>query len=134
MVLDVLPQLRWINRASKPVAIAMEHRARHYLTTQGLDFIVANYHSKFGEIDLIFKDQDCWVFVEVKYRSKTRYGDAAEQVVKSKQQKIIRTAQVFLQKQGLNEYNTPCRFDVISLTGLAINPRISWLKHAFFGA
>ncbi|TLU66935.1 YraN family protein [Thalassotalea litorea] len=112
----------------------MECRARQYIKAQGLDFITANYHSKFGEIDLIFKDQDCWVFVEVKYRSQTNYGEAAEQVVKSKQQKIIRTAQVFLQKQGLNEYNTQCRFDVLSLTGLAINPRISWLKHAFFGA
>ncbi len=111
----------------------MEYRARQYLTAQGLTFIKANYHSKFGEIDLIFKDHGCWVFVEVKYRYQRQYGDAAEQVVKSKQRKIIRTAQVFLQKHGLNEYNTCSRFDVISLTGLAINPRISWLKHAFFG-
>lgn len=134
MVFDRLRRLRWSNISRTPIAAVMEKRASRFLIAQGLTFVTANYHSKFGEIDLIFKELDCWVFVEVKFRSHDDYGDASSQVVKSKQRKIIRTAQVFLQKQGLNEYNTSCRFDVVSLNGLAINPRISWLKNAFYGA
>ncbi|TKB47917.1 YraN family protein [Thalassotalea mangrovi] len=134
MDFDEYRRLACLSIATKPLSVLMELRARRYLVAQGLTFIGANYACRFGELDLIFKDNDCLVFVEVKYRSRASHGDAAAQVGLSKQGKMIRSAQFFLQKQGLNEYNTKYRFDVISLDGLAIRPRISWLKNAFFGA
>ena len=49
----------------------------------------------------------------------------------AKQQKVRKTAAFYLQQLGLNEYNTPCRFDVVALQGEINNLEINWLKNAF---
>lgn len=108
-----------------------EQLAKHYLQQQQLTCIAQNVHSKFGEIDLIMLEQTTYVFVEVKYRKQTHFGHAAEMVSYQKQQKIRKTAAFYLQQQALNAYNTPCRFDIVSIEGDANNPEIHWLKNAF---
>jgi len=113
------------------VGLQMEALAADYLKAQGLSIIEQNFRCKAGEIDLIAKDSECFVFVEVKYRKGKQFGGALYAISSAKQEKIIKTAQFFLQQAKLNEYNTPCRFDAVTLQGASSNPEISWLKNAF---
>ena len=103
-----------------------ESEAAAYLKAQGLKLIETNYHSPFGEVDLIFKQKKTWVFVEVKKRSSKAYGGALASVTYAKQQKIIKTAQVFLQAHGGIENNS-IRFDVFAFEGEEAN----WITGAF---
>ena len=105
--------------------------AEGYLCDKGLSVLAKNFHSRQGEIDLIMKDGDCIVFVEVKYRKNNHFGGAISAVTVKKQQKIIKTAAFFLQQQKLNEYNTACRFDIVAIEGDINNPNTQWLKNAF---
>ena len=107
-----------------------ELKAREYLKRRGLKDFLPNYHSRFGEIDLIARDGDVLVFIEVRYRKNQSYGSAAASVEFYKQKKIIRTVQHFLQKKGLNN-RMPCRFDVIGITGSDEKLEFQWIKNAF---
>ncbi len=103
-----------------------EDRAASYLRDQGCNIVTQNFSAKTGEIDLIALDNHVLVFVEVKFRKSACFGQPYETVTRSKQQKIIRTAQFFLLMH--KKYtNNACRFDVISI----LNDDITWLKHAF---
>ena len=105
---------------------AAEESAKKYLENTGLIYVEENYHCKSGEIDLIMREQNVFVFVEVKSRSNTRYGLPAETVTSAKQTRIRKTAQHFLQRKNLYE-KVPLRFDVVTLDGQHIN----WIKGAF---
>ena len=74
-----------------------EQQALAVLEEQGYVYVQSNYHSRFGEIDLIVQKGQELVFVEVKARSKTRFAQAAETISYSKQRKISKTAMLFLQ-------------------------------------
>ena len=106
-----------------------ERIAKRYLKNQGLQFIEANFHSRMGEIDLIMRDLDTMIFVEVRYRKSTVYGSPLETITPSKQNKIRLTAESYLGKHNLN--NIDCRFDTIGLSGLIASPTIEWIKNAF---
>ena len=110
---------------------ATEQFAAEYLTKQGLVLQSNNFHNRGGEIDLIMTDQEIWVFIEVKYRRNNNFGGAISAISIPKQKKIRQCATYYLHKAGLNEYNTPCRFDVIALQGEISNPKVNWLKNAF---
>ncbi|WP_375751389.1 YraN family protein [Vibrio sp. HN007] len=105
-----------------------EALAKSFLLRQGLSFIGQNYNTKFGEIDLIMKDGNTFVFVEVKYRKDKRYGNAAEFVNHKKITRLKRTVNVWLNKNNLSPYMTEYRFDVIAIheDGRDIN----WIKNA----
>lgn len=102
-----------------------------YLILQNLTFIDQNFHSKYGEIDLIMLDGSTYVFIEVKYRKNNRFGGSLVAVSPNKQEKLRLCAKFYLQQKQLNEYNTPCRFDIVALEGDIENPNINWLKNAF---
>jgi len=107
-----------------------EQTACDFLLKNGLQLIARNYNCKMGEIDLIFRDSQHVVFVEVRSRSSTRYGSALESITYSKQRRIIRAAQLFLlEKKWTERY--PCRFDVITLQLEQAQPHIEWIKDAF---
>ena len=89
-----------------------EQQALLLLQQHGYRHIQSNYHSRFGEIDLIVHKGEELVFVEVKARSKTRFGQAVETISQSKQHKIAKTALIFLQEHP-HFQNDYCRFDVI---------------------
>lgn len=92
-----------------------EERAAQYLKEQGWVVLERNYRCRQGEIDIIARDGDCLVFVEVKYRRSTKYGDPAEAVTPAKQKRIIRTALFYI---GTHHRTMPaCRFDVIGILG-----------------
>ena len=80
------------------------------------------------------QDDDTLVFIEVKYRRNNTFGGAIAAISHKKKQKIRQTAKFYLQQHGLNAYNTPCRFDVVTLQGNSDNrstPQITWLKNTF---
>jgi len=108
-----------------------ENLAANYLIQQGLIEITRNFNCRLGEIDLIMQEQQTIVFIEVKYRKKSNFGGAISAISNSKQNKLQKTATLYLQKQQLNAYNTPCRFDVIALEGNLSQPHICWIKNAF---
>lgn len=114
---------------SKQQGDLYEQQALAYLKKQGLTLILANFHSRLGEIDLIMLDGQQLVFVEVKARRQNNFGSALEAVTAAKQQKIIRTAQFFLSRHPQYQ-NHHCRFDVIAIT-INATSEIQWLKNAF---
>jgi putative endonuclease len=105
-----------------------ESESREFLEKNGLEFIEANYFCKMGEIDLIMDDHGVRVFVEVRYRKNSRYGDGVDSVTKQKQTKIIRAAKHYLVCHDLYD-KIPCRFDVIAED---VNKNIIWIKDAFW--
>ena len=90
-----------------------ESFAARYLIKKGYDIVALNYHSRYGEIDIISKCNSTLVFTECKYRSSSKFGDPLEAVNLHKQQKICHTAMNFCVKYGYVNY--PCRFDVIAI-------------------
>ncbi|USD64874.1 YraN family protein [Vibrio sp. SCSIO 43136] len=104
-------------------SVAHQHLERH-----GLQLISRNFNCKTGEIDLIMREQQCIVFVEVKYRQQQSYGHAAEMVTYSKQQKLYKTALYWLMRQGLNPDHTEFRFDIVAIHQHGKD--IDWLKNA----
>lgn len=93
-----------------------ESVAADYLVEQGYRILERNFYSRQGEIDLVARDGRYLVFVEVKYRSGTANGSPAEAVGPLKQRRIRGTARYYLYSRGLPE-DTPCRFDVVAVTG-----------------
>ena len=108
-----------------------ESYAEQYLSKQGLRLIERNFYSRQGEIDLIMLDGDTYVFIEVKYRKSKEFGGAIAAVSASKQKKIKHCVTFYLHQSDLNEYNTPCRIDVVALEGNIAQPDVTWLKNAF---
>ncbi|MCM1496934.1 MAG: YraN family protein [Clostridium sp.] len=104
----------------------IERLVKAYLTDHGFVILEMNYRCRQGEIDIIAKEGDYYVFVEVKYRNSGKYGFPAEAVGTSKQKRISRAAQHYLYHQGLGEF-TPVRFDVASVFG----DEITYLRNAF---
>jgi len=102
-----------------------EQLAADMLRAQGLREVCRNYHCRGGEIDLIMRDGEQLVFVEVRYRSRSDYGTAAESVQQTKQQRLTLAALHYLQK---SRYSGPCRFDVVAIDG---KRQPCWLKDAF---
>ena len=95
-----------------------EYLARLFLEKKGLEFIRANYTRPCGEIDLILRENDEIVFMEVKTRSLNtakKMGRAADKIDKIKQKKILKTASCFLREEpDLTKDLTP-RFDAIEV-------------------
>lgn len=91
-----------------------EKRAFNYLIARGYQIIAKNYRCPYGEIDLIAKDQDTYVFVEVKYRKSIKYGYPREAVNGYKRQKIYKTALWYISSYQLD---SSFRFDVIEILG-----------------
>ncbi len=89
-----------------------------------------NYRTRYGEIDLVMMDRQDLVFVEVRYRKNDLFGGAAQSVNLTKQLKIRRTAQTFLQKNPAGEFNG-CRFDVVAVCGQPPDYKIDWVSNAF---
>lgn len=87
--------------------------AEKFLLKQGYKILERNYYCKLGEIDIIAKDKDYIVFIEVKTRYDNYYGSPAESVTAYKQYRIHKTAQVYIMFKKLDSFNF--RFDVIEI-------------------
>ena len=109
---------------------AIERMACQHLERRGLTLIERNYRSPFGEIDLVMRDRETTVFVEVRYRQNTRFGLPAETVDARKQARLRATAEHYLQRDS-RACNKPCRFDIVAVTQDPAGEQIEWLQTAF---
>ena len=115
-----------------------EARACKFLKRQGLRLIKSNFHCRRGEIDLIMQDSDnTLVFIEVRFRQNSCYGNAAETVGRKKQERIRTSASLFLHANpGYRKLS--CRFDVVgisprpSLEASSEEFEINLIRNAFF--
>jgi putative endonuclease len=117
-------------RTTKQAGDAAEDRALAHLAANGLKLVARNYrtpHRGGGEIDLIMRDGDTLVFVEVRKRSRSDFGGAAATVGHVKQRRIVFAARHYLMRLAAPP---PCRFDVVSVEAAGLR----WLRAAFDAA
>jgi putative endonuclease len=84
-----------------------------YLRAKGLKIVDKNFNCRHGEIDIIMLDRKMLVFVEVRYRKNNNFGGGLESITMAKQQKLRKTAELYLQK---NQRYKNARFDVVSMS------------------
>jgi putative endonuclease len=109
-----------------------EDLATAFLLERQYHILQRNWRAKTGEIDIIAEKSGILIFCEVKSRSSLIYGAGAEAVNRQKQQRIIRTAMLYLQRFGL--FERPCQFDVIEiLLEAGKEPLIHHIPRAFGG-
>lgn len=94
------------------IGAAGEKEASRYLLSKGYKIVTNNYRSRFGEIDIIAKDKDTTVFVEVKTRTSFKFGSPADSVNYFKLQKLIKTSQFYISRFKILDY----RVDVIEVS------------------
>lgn len=106
-----------------------EDHALAYLQAQGLALVERNYRCRGGEIDLIMRDGDKLVFVEVRYRADNqRFGGALASVGTRKQARLIIAASHYLMAKRIDR---PTRFDVAAVSSGQGKLAIQWIKDAF---
>ena len=119
--------------ASRRKGIDIESLALAWLRKRGLGLLFKNYRCKPGEIDLVMREQDTLVFVEVRYRYHSQFGGSLESVDWRKQKKLLLAARHFLATQRRYQH-MPCRFDVMAASP-STEPSGSldwqWIKNAF---
>ena len=106
-----------------------EQRALQFLVSEGLTPVTRNFRRRGGEIDLIMMHGNCLTFIEVRYRVSAHYSSPATTVDHRKQQKLIRTAAMYLAGKRCYARN-PVRFDVVAITG-GTDDTIEWIQDAF---
>lgn len=104
-----------------------EIAALKFLEKKGMILQKKNYNCKVGEIDLIMKDADYYVFVEVRMRKHQSYGSGLDSVIPQKQNRIHRAATHYLMTNNLID-KADCRFDIISIDKF---DNIHWIDNAF---
>lgn len=104
-------------RAKDAVGRYGERVAAEHLVSSGLAILDRNWRCKEGELDIVARDGDALVFVEVKTRSSTAYGDPAEAISAAKAARIRGLAMRWIeQNRGLpSRYRKQLRFDVVSV-------------------
>lgn len=98
-----------------------------YLEKKGYNIKKRNYHTRYGEIDIIAGIDEYTVFVEVKTRKSIKYGTPAEYVTMSKQNKIIKSAYCYL-----GENSCAVRFDIIEILYNGDKMYINHIENAFW--
>ncbi len=104
-----------------------EELAIKYLQDKGYFIIEKNFQVRQGEIDIIARDKNTIVFIEVKYRASSSNGHPLEAVTYGKQKKICKSALFYMNKNKISPDNTSIRFDVIGILG----NEISHIENAF---
>lgn len=107
----------WLSRTEKPLHLIRgelgERAAKKHLQQHGLKFLTANFRSARGEIDLVFRDDDCLVFIEVKTRSSEDWVRPAAAVNARKRRLISQTALDYLRL--LKNPEVKIRFDIVEV-------------------
>ena len=113
--------------ASQGLGAAGEQLARRHLEQQGYEFVTANWRRPHGEIDLIMRDGDVLVFVEVRTRRSERVGSAEESVTPAQVTRLLRAAESFLAEQPALA-DLLWRVDLVAVT-LTPSGAVSRLTH-----
>lgn len=111
--------------SNRVTGIIGEADAYRYIVKSGMRPLCKNYRKHSGEIDLIAREKDTIVFIEVKARTSFLRGSPAEAITSAKRRQIVRTALLYLKENGLLE--SRIRFDVLAIEG----DTIRHIKSAF---
>jgi putative endonuclease len=106
-----------------------EQAAEQFLRAQGYEIVARNYRCSYGEIDLVARDRDTLVFVEVRTQSGPMFGDPLESVTRRKQRQIAKAAWHYVVRHRVEDQ--PLRFDVIGISWNNAAPQIVHVKGAF---
>lgn len=116
---------------ARALGAAAEEIAASYLAAHGAEVLERNYRRRLGELDVIAREGDTLLIVEVRTRSTNAYGGAAASIDGRKRRRIVRAAQQLLQ-QRRNLAPLAVRFDVVVVTDVEKpEPRVEWIRHAF---
>lgn len=107
------------------LGIQGENLAVAELERRGYAILARRYRTRHGEIDIVARDGETVVFVEVKAKDTAEFGSAAEAVDARKQRRIVSMAVDYLARNRLT--NRPCRFDVVAIDGAVL----TYYKGAF---
>lgn len=108
----------------------VEAAARARLIEAGLAPVAANARTRRGEIDLVMRDGDTLVFIEVRYRRSAAFGGGGASVDAGKRRRLVLAARQFLAAH--RQYrDLPCRFDVVDASGDPAQPQLRWIRDAF---
>lgn len=118
------------NASARSAGACYEDIALDHLERAGLALIERNYTCRYGEIDLVMRERDTVVFVEVRYRRGGVFGDGIDSVDAGKRAKLVRAAEVFLVNHP-RLAGAACRFDVVAISGDATAPALDWRRNAF---
>ena len=108
-----------------------EKQAVKYLKSKKIKVLEQNYFTPIGEVDIIAKEGDTLLFIEVKTRSNVRYGEPMESVTPFKQRHVIRVAEYYMKVNNIDFDETPCRFDVIEVKADNGKNTINHVENAF---
>jgi putative endonuclease len=123
--------LQWIKQALSPlIGEQAEKLAKQYLEEQGLVCLMQNYRCRSGEIDLVMRDHQTLVFIEVKYRSRSDFGAAIEYFHASKRRKFESAIAHYLHQHKLNPSQIDHRIDIIGLdANVQGQTKYTWLQN-----
>jgi putative endonuclease len=109
---------------------AAEDTALRFLEDRGLVLLERNYRCRMGELDLVMRDGDSLVFVEVRARGQATFGGAAASVGHAKQRRLVAAARHFLMTHP-PAAALPARFDVVAISGSGGENPPQWIRAAF---
>ena len=115
---------------TQQIGYSAEALAEQFLSEKGLQVLHRQFRTSLGEIDLIMRDQNELVFVEVKFRTADDFVDPIETITPKKRRNLIRTAYIYMHKRTWTDELTK-RFDVICVSGCQLIPKITWIPNAF---
>lgn len=106
-----------------------EDAAARYLESRGFRVLERNWRYKQWELDLICRDGDTVVFVEVKTRAATTMGIPADALTRKKQVRLVKAASQYLTKNDL--WDEPCRFDLAAVIDTGHSMDVDYFEDAF---
>ncbi len=115
-------------KSTHPYGAQGEDQAAVFLETQGLRIVEKRFLTHHREIDLIARDGDDWVFVEVKARRRAHGISALDAITPAKQKRLVQAALMYMKQNRLIDQSM--RFDVVAVE----SGRIEWIKSAFVPA
>ena len=119
-----------MTQSTKKTGDKGEDIAASILVKKGYEIVERNYRYGKGEIDIIAKDDDVLVFIEVKTRKNLEYGPPELAVTKNKQRQIRKIAEAYLYEKKIKDIN--CRLDVVAIQFYQNQkPRINHIENAF---
>jgi putative endonuclease len=119
---DMTMQRQALGRLGEDLAVAELER-------RGYAILTRRYRTRHGEIDIVARDGETIVFVEVKVKETAEFGTAAEAVTVRKQRRIVSMAVDYLARNRLA--GRPCRFDVVAIDGVGEGAQLTVYKGAF---
>ncbi len=118
-----------VQKSKREIGNKAEDLACQFLVERDWEILERNYYAGHAEVDIIAKDNDIIVFIEVKMRSNTHFGTPIEHVNESKIERIFSAAEQWVHEN--NRHASPLRFDVIGILSTNKMPKITHIKDAY---